>query len=91
MCAALVLVGVTGQAAVAGTRSQLAPAQDVTLTFWNYWDGTNGEVMQQLADRYEQEHPGVTIDNQFFGFGDLLPKLQAAVAGGDAPTSPPST
>ena len=55
------------------------------MTFWNYWDGRNGEVMQELADRYSEENPGVTVENVFFGFGDLLPKLQAAVSGGEAP------
>jgi multiple sugar transport system substrate-binding protein len=62
-----------------------ASGDEVTLTFWNYWDGRNGEVIQELVDRYMEENPGVTIENEFFGFGDLLPKLQAAVSGGEAP------
>jgi multiple sugar transport system substrate-binding protein len=71
---------------VFGTASRTsASAEDVTVTFWNYWDGTNGEAMQALADRYSEEHPGVTVENVFIGWGDLLPKLQAAVAGGEAP------
>jgi multiple sugar transport system substrate-binding protein len=55
------------------------------ITFWNYWDGQNGEAMQALIDRYNREHPEVTVENVFVGFDDLLPKLQAAAAGGDAP------
>ena len=62
-----------------------AGADEVTVTFWNYWDGTNGEVIQELADRYGEENSGVTVENVFIGWGDLLPKLQAAVAGGEAP------
>ncbi len=57
----------------------------VDLTFWNYWDGKNGEVVQGLVDRYNAEHPEVHIQNVFIGWGELLPKLQIAVAGGDAP------
>ncbi len=62
-----------------------APAEDIVLTFWNYWDGKNGEVVQGLADRYSAETPGVSVENVFVGWGDLLPKLQTATAGGDGP------
>ncbi|NOY56059.1 MAG: ABC transporter substrate-binding protein [Actinobacteria bacterium] len=62
-----------------------AAAEPITLTFWNYWDGKNGEVLNQLAEQYTSEHPGVTIESVFVGWGDLLPKLQTAVAGGDTP------
>lgn len=65
---------------------RLARAQEpITLTFWNYWDGKNGEVMQALVDRYNAEHPEVEIENVFIGWGELLPKLQLAVTGGDMP------
>lgn len=65
--------------------SASASTGDITITFWNYWDGRNGEVMEELADRYADENPGVTVENVFIGWGDLLPKLQAAVSGGEAP------
>ena len=61
------------------------PREPIKLTFWNYWDGKNGEVMQALVDRYNAEHPDVEIENVFVGWGELLPKLQLAVAGGDTP------
>lgn len=65
---------------------RLARAQEpIKLTFWNYWDGKNGEVMQALVDRYNAEHPEVEIENVFIGWGELLPKLQLAVTGGDMP------
>jgi multiple sugar transport system substrate-binding protein len=60
-------------------------AEPITLTFWNYWDGKNGEVIQALADRYSDETPGVTIENVFVGWADLLPKLQTAASGASAP------
>lgn len=64
----------------------VARAQDpIELTFWNYWDGKNGEVIQALVDRYNTEHPDVVIENVFVGWGELLPKLQLAVTGGDTP------
>lgn len=78
LAAAFVLQG----AGLAG----IARAQDpIELTFWNYWDGKNGEVIQALVDRYNAEHPDVVIENVFVGWGELLPKLQLAVTGGDTP------
>lgn len=66
--------------------ARVARAQDpIELTFWNYWDGKNGEVIQALVDRYNAEHPDVKIQNVFVGWGELLPKLQLAVTGGDTP------
>lgn len=61
------------------------PPEKVTLTFWNYWDGKNAEVIQALVDRYNQEHPEVEIKNIFIGWGELLPKLMTAAAGGEVP------
>lgn len=62
-----------------------AGAEPVKLVFWNYWDGQNGEVIQELVDRWNEEHADIQVENVFVGWGDLLPKLQAAAAGGDAP------
>ena len=61
------------------------PAEKVTLTFWNYWDGKNGETIQALVDKYNDEHPGVEVKNVFIGWGELLPKLMTAAAGNDLP------
>src|SRR6266508_4851556 len=79
------LVAALGLVLVPLGASASASTGDITITFWNYWDGRNGEVIQELADRYADEHPGVTVENVFIGWGDLLPKLQAAVSGGEAP------
>src|SRR5690606_39948634 len=66
--------------------ARVARAQDpIELTFWNYWDGKNGETIQALVDRYNAEHPDVQIENVFVGWDELLPKLQLAVTGGDTP------
>lgn len=59
--------------------------EDVTLTFWHYWDANNGEVMQSLVDDWNDEHPEAQVESVFVGFDDLLPKLQAAASGGEAP------
>lgn len=65
--------------------AEVASGDPVELTFWNYWDGKNGEVMQSLVDEWNGANPDVQVENVFVGWGDLLPKLQSAVAGGDVP------
>jgi multiple sugar transport system substrate-binding protein len=81
----LVLLLVTALLAIPVLGRQ-AHAQDKTkITFWNYWDGKNGEVIQSLVDQYNSSQSAVEVENVFIGFNDLLPKLQAAAAGGDAP------
>jgi multiple sugar transport system substrate-binding protein len=84
----LVVAGLLLAASALGTaRTGTAVAQDdkITLTFWNYWDGKNGEEIQSLVDQYNDTHPNVEVKNVFLGFNDLLPKLQAAAAGGETP------
>lgn len=60
-------------------------AEPIQITFWNYWDGTNGEAIQALVDEFNQSHPDIKVTNTFVGWGELLPKLQTATAGGEQP------
>jgi multiple sugar transport system substrate-binding protein len=81
----LAVLGLLFGAGLIGSAGAGAQGDPVKITFWNYWDGTNGEAIQSLVDRYNDEHPDVQVENVFIGFNDLLPKLQAAAAGGDVP------
>lgn len=56
------------------------------LTFWHYWDGANGQVLQGLIERYQKEHPGVTIEAVFVPGGELLTKLQTAITAKQTPS-----
>ncbi|MEX2540156.1 MAG: ABC transporter substrate-binding protein [Trueperaceae bacterium] len=56
------------------------------LTFWHYWDGANGQVLQGLIDRYEEENPGVSIEAVFVPGSELVTRLQTAIAGRQTPT-----
>lgn len=67
------------------SASLVSAQSPVHLTFWNYWDGNNGEAIQGLVDQYNAAHPDVQIENIFYGWGELLPRIQTAAAGGEAP------
>ncbi len=56
------------------------------LTFWHYWDGANGQVLQNLIDQYQEENPGITIEAVFVPGSELVSKLQTAIAGRQTPT-----
>ncbi|AJY74075.1 ABC transporter substrate-binding protein [Paenibacillus beijingensis] len=61
-------------------------AKQVTLQFWTislqpkFNDFFNG-----LIDKYEQSHPGVTVDWKDYPYDAIQSKLLATAAGGDAP------
>ena len=79
---AILLIGAVLLASVSLVSAQDTP---VHLTFWNYWDGNNGEAIQGIVDQFNADHPDIQVDNVFFGWGELLPRLQTAAAGGDSP------
>lgn len=56
------------------------------LTFWHYWDGANGQALQALIDRYEEQNPGVTIEAVFVPGSELITRLQTAIQGRQTPS-----
>ena len=69
---------------VSGATTTTGGSAVESLTFWHYWDGLNGEVISELAGRYSEE-TGITVEPAFFGYGDLLTKLQTSAGGGERP------
>jgi multiple sugar transport system substrate-binding protein len=79
---------VLGAAAVAGAPrlSHTASAQDnITLTWWDYYDGANGDAVQAQLDSYKAVKPNVTIERTYIPFADLKQKLLQGAAAGDLP------
>lgn len=85
--AAVAALGLAVSAAC-GSGSEDAPGGPVELTFLSYSVGTpdiGGRAMQQLVDRFEAEHPGITVNAQPVAVADVLVKLKADTAGGAPP------
>lgn len=55
------------------------------LKFWHYWDGTNKMAIEALVAEFNEKHPGIIVKPVHIGWGELLPKLMAATAGGEVP------
>lgn len=70
--------------------SSLTGAQDVgerepvTLTFFNRWGGARIPLMQTVIDRFQQEYPWITIDNQP-GDGQAQERAIVSMAAGTPP------
>lgn len=69
-------------ALAASSTALAAPTQ---LTFWNYWDGSNGQVLDRLISRFNQEHPNIVVKADFTPGGELLNKLQTGIVGKSTP------
>jgi len=61
------------------------PAAPVEIEFWNYWDGQNGKAIASLIDEFNASHPTIKVKNVTVPWGELLPKLQAGIAGKNPP------
>ncbi|MBD8079882.1 ABC transporter substrate-binding protein [Cellulosimicrobium arenosum] len=91
--AATVLALGTAVALVAGACSSGSggddPAEsggDVTLTWWHNSNNEPGKgYYEQVAEDFEADHDGVTIDVQAMAHEDMLTKLDAAFQTGDTP------
>ncbi|MFH7835202.1 MAG: ABC transporter substrate-binding protein [Candidatus Aenigmatarchaeota archaeon] len=56
------------------------------LKFWNYWDGTNKMAIEALVKEFNEKYgPNIHVTSVYIGWGELLPKLMAAAAGGEIP------
>lgn len=64
----------------------LGAATAQQLSFWHYWDGANGQVLQGLIDQYQAENPGVTIEAVFVPGSELVTRLQTAIQGRQTPS-----
>jgi multiple sugar transport system substrate-binding protein len=94
---ATLAVAVTGTLAVAcgsstgGTTKTASGSTGngpVTITFESYNYGTpdlGGQGTQELIDNFEKAHPNITIKPSGASAADILPKVQAQTAAGNAP------
>ncbi len=57
-----------------------------TIRFWHSFVATTRPALDQLIERFEEEHPGIRVDAQYVPTGDgLVHKLVSAVQSGTAP------
>lgn len=86
-CAPAATPAGSGAAPAAGGAA--APgAGGVTLTWWDYMgdeSSANGVAVMEQVKKYNDSHPGITVERTFIPFGDLKQKLLQGAAAGQLP------
>lgn len=72
-----------GEEAVEFTGEYTGP--DVELSYWNGFTGGDGPFMQDLVDRFNEEHDNITVVPNTVAWSDFYQRLPAAVNAGDGP------
>ena len=62
-----------------------ALAADVTISFWNNWDGNRAPQLRTLLDEFERENPGIKVENVTLTNDTTTERMLAAVASGSVP------
>ncbi len=72
-------------AAPAAEGGAVPAAETVEVRFWNVWGAAREELMNQIAAEFEEENPGVDVQNLVQPFEGRAENLFAALAGNDPP------
>lgn len=62
-----------------------APKEPITIRFWNVWGAAREELMNQIAARFQDQNPGITIQNLVQPFERREENLLTALASNDPP------
>lgn len=68
-----------------GGATATMESQQVEITFWDYFGGTEDAEMKALTEEFESENPDVTVNTEAVPFSDMVSKLKTAAAAGNAP------
>lgn len=72
--------------AAAGVSAEEKTYEPTTLTFWNGFTSTDGEVLQEIVDQFNETNEwNITIEMDVMPWDTFNEKLPAAIAAGDAP------
>lgn len=79
-------IGAIGLLALSGCSAAGDDSSDATeVTVWHYWDGTNADTFDAMADEYNAAHPDVDISTSNVPNADFLTKLRASATSKSLP------
>jgi len=84
---ALTLVAVVAAAAAATTSGATKKATASSITVWLQTDAQTGwpDLVASVNQKFQSDHPGVSVNVQYQNWGDHLQKFDATLAGGGGP------
>lgn len=68
-----------------GSKSGSSKDEKVEIRFTWWGDTSRNEVYNEIVDRFEEEHPNITVKREFGGWDEYWDKLATQIAGGNAP------
>lgn len=71
--------------ALAGCSASPGNDEVVEVNVWHYWDGTNADTFQAMADEYNDSHPDVKVKTSNVPNADFLTKLRASATSNSLP------
>ena len=84
--------GVTPEEAAQGGGAADAPeftgeydGPDVELAYWNGFTGGDGPFMQEMVEKFMEEHPTITVVPNTIQWADFYQRVPAAVNAGEGP------
>lgn len=80
-----VLIGFLVLALVLFFGMQSVGAQEVEIEYWNLFTGGDGEFMDQLVQRFNEEHPDIQVNSTTLEWNDYYTGLLTGVASGEGP------
>ncbi|MFC0272639.1 ABC transporter substrate-binding protein [Metabacillus herbersteinensis] len=68
-----------------GSKGEGSKDEKVEIRFSWWGDTKRNEVYNAIVDRFEEEHPNITVEREFGGWTDYWDRLATQTAGGNAP------
>ncbi|MBZ0292820.1 MAG: ABC transporter substrate-binding protein [Anaerolineae bacterium] len=68
-----------------GITGVVAPQDEITIDFWNWWGVQREPLMLEIIGQFESEHPGVSVNNVVQGWDRRAEVVLTAMAGGEPP------
>lgn len=56
------------------------------VEFWHYWDGNNGNSINELVDKFNSENKDIEVKPIFIASDQLMTKLQTAISSNTVPS-----
>ncbi|MVB09886.1 Bacterial extracellular solute-binding protein [Caprobacter fermentans] len=75
----------TENSSQAGTASQSAPAEKITLTFWNNYTNDTQHTMENTIKQWNSDHPNIQIEASSTENNAYKTKIKTAIAADSAP------
>lgn len=80
------LSGILSSCGNSGSSDVASDSDGITLEFWNVFTGSDGDILREIVDDYNETNTdGITINMDIMPNDTLQQKLPAAIATGTAP------